>query len=314
MKLAPLLILCLLLAATASAANWQCRNDLEIRCGSGNCQAETGDAFTPMSVSFDDAGRMSVCAYSGCWEGTGKVLQNENFMSVTGHKLKFSTGDSTESIAILFDRNDDVALLKVGEFAQPLVCGKAAAADDGEAKFIPRGWKLEDRVTGDLNGDGLADTVLQIIKDNAEDEDYNRSLIILFKTADGGFTKAAEAKKIIRCSVCGGMLGGGPADAKIENGVLILSQMYGSREASDYLQRFRYEPSSGKFRLIGEDITNYDRATGQSETTSTNYLTGKQIISKVVVNEKTGKETASKQTKTAKTALKYIEDIDYNNY
>ena len=136
----------------------------------------------------------------------------------------------------------------------------------------------------------------------------------MFKKKGGGFEKAAESKKIIRCSICGGMLGGGPADIKIEKGVLIISQMYGSREASDYLHRLRFEPSTGKFLLIGEDVTNFDRATGQSETTSTNYLTGRQVITKTTVNERTGKETTAKIARSVKRNKQYIEDVDYMNY
>ena len=41
-------------------ASWRCRNDLEITCGDGACAAETEDGFTPMSVSFDDSGAISV--------------------------------------------------------------------------------------------------------------------------------------------------------------------------------------------------------------------------------------------------------------
>ena len=64
---------------TAYAESWQCRNDLEIRCVEGKCSAETKSGFTPMSVSFSDNGKMSVCAYSGCWEGTGKVFEDWQF-------------------------------------------------------------------------------------------------------------------------------------------------------------------------------------------------------------------------------------------
>ncbi len=79
-----------------------------------------------MDVRFDDAGSMSVCAYSGCWEGTGTVVQSEHFIVLTGHDLPFSTApnaeDSQEDIVIVLDRADHVAILKAGSFAQPLLC------------------------------------------------------------------------------------------------------------------------------------------------------------------------------------------------
>ncbi len=262
---------------------------------------------------------MSVCAYSGCWEGTGKISDTENFMMLTGTDLKFSTSaDMTESIAITLDKRDFIALIKVGGFAQPLICESKQTApklDNGESAFVPKGWKVEDKMTGDLNGDSLPDTVLQILNESNDGGEYDRSLLILFKTKDGKFTKAAEAKKVIRCSGCGGMLGDGPADIKIENGVLIVSQLYGSREATDYLHRFRFEPSTKKFLLIGEDINNYDRGTGASEVTSTNYLTGKQVVTKSQYNQKTDKEdVVSKKEKSVPKSKKYIEDVDYANY
>ena len=114
------------LSATVPTSSWQCRNDLEISCNAEGCEA--GESFTPMDVRFDDAGSMSVCAYSGCWEGTGTVVNSEAFVVLTGHKLAFSTApdseDSKQDIVIVLDRADQVALLKAGAFAHPLLCEK----------------------------------------------------------------------------------------------------------------------------------------------------------------------------------------------
>lgn len=189
--------------------------------------------------------------------------------------------------------------------------------------FIPKGWKAQDEVTGDLNGDGLPDAVLQLIEDkparDAKDEyqERQRAMLILFKTADGKYTRAAVANKLLMCASCGGMLGGAGGDApgadvKIEKGVLIVSQLSGSREATDLLQRFRYDPAAQKFWLIGQDITNVDRLTGASEQVSTNFLTGKQITERRKINSKTEKEVLlSKQTKVVPKTRKTIEQVDY---
>ncbi len=188
--------------------------------------------------------------------------------------------------------------------------------------FVPKGWKSQDEQTGDLNGDGLPDAVLQLIEDkpeqNAKDEfqERSRALLILFKTVDGQFSRAVVATKLLMCVGCGGMLGGtgenAAADVKIEKGVLIVSQLSGSRESTDLLQRFRYDAPAQQFLLIGEDVKNYDRATGASETVSTNFLTGKQIIEKKKYNEKTEKEvTLSKKVKVVAKTRKTIEQVDY---
>jgi hypothetical protein len=190
--------------------------------------------------------------------------------------------------------------------------GDGLSLSAAEEKFIPAGWKPEARTTGDLNTDGLADSILQLIHTDPEKEEFNRQLVILFKTPGGGYNKAAASQKIIRCSSCGGMLGGGPATVSVKDGVLTIEQMYGSREGTDYLHRLRYEPGTKKFRLIGEDISNFDRLTNASEHTSTNYLTGRQIIKTVKGGENETKETVTR--KTVPRTKKYLEDIDYNDY
>lgn len=117
-------------AVTTPADNWQCRNDLEIRCNPEHCEAASEGNFTPMRVHVDDAGSMRVCAYSGCWEGTGTVVKSEDFVVLIGHELTFSTSPDSvklqENIVIAIDRTDDVGILKVGAFAHPLRCERGA--------------------------------------------------------------------------------------------------------------------------------------------------------------------------------------------
>lgn len=215
---------------------------------------------------------------------------------------------------------DDYQDVEAGEIYlrtkdQPFAALMGLGKDDQTAGFVPVGWTEEARTEGDLNGDARPDAVVQLRKENAEDDDYDRRLLIWFRQSGGGYTKAAESRKILRCTVCGGVLGGGPADIEIKKGVLTISQMYGSRQATQYLHRFRFEPKTGRFRLIGEDITNYDRATGTSETVSTNYLTGRQITSKMRYDQKTDREvTVSSRTKRVPRTRRYLEEIDYGNY
>ena len=77
-------------------------------------------------------GGLSVCAYSGCWEGTGEVLRAEKFLVLVGHDLEFSTSRGSESsgadIVMAIDRADGVAALKAGEFAHPLLCKNLGVA------------------------------------------------------------------------------------------------------------------------------------------------------------------------------------------
>ncbi len=96
-----------------------------MRCAEGSCEAEAGDGFTPMSVIVNDSGAIAVCAYSGCWEGTGEVVPSEEFLLLIGRGLEFSTArgsGSAADIVIAIDRGDGVATLKAGEFVHPLLC------------------------------------------------------------------------------------------------------------------------------------------------------------------------------------------------
>jgi len=56
--------------------------------------------------------------------------------------------------------------------------------------------------------------------------------------------------------------------------VLVVHQDHGSRELTNTTYRFRYEPATARFLLIGFDLANADRATAQVTSESINYLTG----------------------------------------
>lgn len=113
------------LGSVSALEKWRCKNDLEVSCLDGGCNATHDESFTPMSISITEAGELSVCAYSGCWEGDAEIVPKERFVIVVGSKLPFSTSPDpgmAEDILIAIDRSDNIALLKVDTFAQPLIC------------------------------------------------------------------------------------------------------------------------------------------------------------------------------------------------
>ena len=104
---------------------WQCNNTIEVSCVDGSCQTAEDNGFTPMSVNLDESGSMSVCAYSGCWEGSAEVLYSSEFVIFVGNQLAFSTAngkDTQANIVVSVDKKDAVGTLKVDEFAQPILC------------------------------------------------------------------------------------------------------------------------------------------------------------------------------------------------
>lgn len=103
---------------------WTCTNqDLEISCDDNGCQAS--EAFTPMSI-FVSTDEISVCAYTGCWEGEPTSIHSAShrFEVYTGESLPFSTApESTASASITVDRESGIATLIVADiFAHPMLC------------------------------------------------------------------------------------------------------------------------------------------------------------------------------------------------
>jgi hypothetical protein len=185
--------------------------------------------------------------------------------------------------------------------------------------FVPRGWKIEEQTEGDLNGDSRPDMALKLIEDLPEetaDGALNiryRALLLLLKTENGKLHRAAAADRLLQCTGCGGMLGNpGGGVITIEKGVLVVSQLSGSRESTDLTQRFRYDPRLKRFVMIGEDIENRDRLTGESESQSSNYLTGVKTIRKTRLDKSGDHEIpVSSKTQRIPARKRFIEDIDY---
>jgi hypothetical protein len=192
------------------------------------------------------------------------------------------------------------------------------------ADFVPRGWKIEGdegETTGDLNRDGAPDKILRLVEDmpvERPDGVYNtryRALVVLLGRAGGGLKRAAVATRLLGCSLCAGALGdpeGGNITVEVKGGVLNVHQLSGAREATDLTQRFRYDAASGRFALIGQDVESYDRAEGNSDSVSTNYLTGVRVSKKFRV-KKAGSDAVAVSNKTTrfKPARLFIEDVDY---
>ncbi|MCE5336046.1 MAG: hypothetical protein LLG06_15805 [Desulfobacteraceae bacterium] len=199
--------------------------------------------------------------------------------------------------------------------AKPLDPSLVPMDASGPAGFVPEGWEMEDRVSGDLNNDSLTDYALKIVekkKSQSENpEDRQRALVIVFGKKDGKLSRAAVAPKLLQCTGCGGAFYGvsdAPADIKIKKGVLIVEQSNGSRSVNYTTCRFRHEPESGKFLLIGFDFSEHDRLDDSEISESTNYLTGVRIVTQTK-----GKKKTSRQ-KSVPTEKIDIEQIDYDQF
>jgi hypothetical protein len=145
-------------------------------------------------------------------------------------------------------------------------------------ELISSGWILEKETTGDLNSDGRTDIALKLIQSGSGVR--QRALLVLLSTPSG-WQKLAFASKLLLCSSCAGVMGadnGAHIKVEINDGILGVYQLSGSRSAIQTIHRFWIDRNSQELVCIGEDINSYDRANGNKITDSRNFLTGKRIV------------------------------------
>jgi hypothetical protein len=166
---------------------------------------------------------------------------------------------------------------------------RVPAEANSAGQFVPPGWKIEEQVAGDLNSDSRPDFALKLVEDKPEKNsegdvtERGRGLVVVLATAEGKLKRAGVADRLLQCTRCGGAFYGvveTPAEVKIEKGVIVVEQDHGSREISNVTFRFRYDAATERFVLIGFDFTNADRATANTVTESTNYLTGVRAVTR----------------------------------
>ena len=177
--------------------------------------------------------------------------------------------------------------------------------------FVPQGWTVEDQANGDLNGDGVSDIAAILVQgkpDGAEDEPQ-RAVIVLLGRDNEKFIPAGTNDKFLECRGCLGVKEA--VGISIKKGVIIVDQMSGSREFSNETWRFRYDPKTQRFVLIGRDLVTGDGMLGTGTIESCNFLTGWKITQTYQYDEK-GERKIADSTKTEKWTEKtpFIEDVE----
>ena len=176
------------------------------------------------------------------------------------------------------------------------------------ADFVPNGWKVEDQAKGDLNGGGVSDIAAILVQSKSED-DMERALVVLLGRGGDKFIRAGASDKLLQCKGCGGIKEG--EAISIKKGVLIIDQWTGSREFSKTTWRFRYDPQTQRFVLIGKDIDSADAMRGTGQIESFNYLTGQKTTEIYHYDDKGERKIATstkKEKVTGKTT--FLEDVE----
>lgn len=193
-----------------------------------------------------------------------------------------------------------------------LDAGRLPAGGASPQDFVPPGWKIAARAEGDLNGDRIPDQVLHVVTADTPDErsatdaaPEAHALLILL--AEGGkLRRAGLATKLLVPVVPQYNL-----DLDIRNGVLVVKQDYGMSDVVNLTHRFRQEPQTGRFLLIGKDVFTYTRPQSDDTVkTSENYLTGVRLITIGHFRRGAGevRETAKREQIERKKV--YLEDVD----
>ncbi|MFS8412386.1 hypothetical protein EIQ10_14570 [Xanthomonas campestris pv. campestris] len=181
----------------------------------------------------------------------------------------------------------------IPEVRYPHIAAHAATVEG----LVPTGWRVEQRLQGDLDRDGRTDivlvlkmtdaaNVLQVDERAPESLDTNpRLLIAALMDPAGGYRTVAQDHALIPRRVStdqddsldeSGTTGGGGVGINTAGTVTVtLSQFasMGSWQMGETSFNFRYQ--DGCLRLIGYERSTVQRNTGETNALSINYLTGR---------------------------------------
>ena len=209
------------------------------------------------------------------------------------------------------------SLSQLRDGGKPIDKSRIPARADDVKKFVPPGWKIEQQVAGELNGDSVPDYALKLVEDkpakNSEEvaTERQRALVILVQETGSQLVRVGVADKLLQCTSCGGAFYGvddSPAEVTIEKGVIVVQQGHGSNNITNTTYRFRYDPITQRIVLIGFDYTNADRGMAQDISESTNYLTGVRTVSR-----NTGERILNRSTRIPRSKI-FIDQIDSEKF
>ena len=166
-----------------------------------------------------------------------------------------------------------------------------AATEQG---FVPKGWSIQARASGDLDGDRRPDSALvlrstdpaNVLTESMCEErlDTNpRIVAVLLASPAGGYRLAGQSHELIprRDNSCQVDPFSDPGQIAIEAGTLRidLERMMTAGGWDMGTTTFKWRWQGGEMRLAGFDYSNVRRNTGAMTLVSINYMTGRVKIS-----------------------------------
>ncbi len=107
--------------------SWNCRNQIEVWCAADGCASTPPDEFTPMDIWASADGDLSVCAYSGCWEGKAAMTSSGGRLLWSADALPFVSAidGAAGDVTLLVLARDGVGFVRAGGLATPVLCVRA---------------------------------------------------------------------------------------------------------------------------------------------------------------------------------------------
>lgn len=188
-----------------------------------------------------------------------------------------------------FSQTDDEPWLRPKAADYPVIIEMAASCEG----FAPSSFKLMEKSEGDLNGDGKPDCVAVFIGTDKRFQNKNeglgeevfdtnpRILTVGFGAVGGGFKLHTQNNNFIVSAET-------PTQTEpfqgitIEKGVLkfVFEEFYSAGSWTSGSRRYTFRYQNGEITLIGVEKTAVHRASGDIETRSYNFMTGKMSIDK----------------------------------
>ena len=131
---------------------------------------------------------------------------------------------------------------------------------DTAAKFVPRGWRLEDESLkeADLNGDGRPDAAF-VISNGGGANDSNvvkHVLVLALRGADGKLHRSIVNDGAVLDGDEGGVFGDPFQGLSVARGVVAIQHYGGSRDRWSFTHKYRYQ--NGQWELIGLEVGSTD--------------------------------------------------------
>lgn len=110
---------------------WACANDIEVWCTVDSCAAKPESETTPMAIAARADGKVTVCAYTGCWETQTNMVNANGRLVWAADQVPFSTNDAaTANVSLMIVAKDGVGFVRVGAIASPVLCRRAGPSPD----------------------------------------------------------------------------------------------------------------------------------------------------------------------------------------